>query len=380
MATKILTVDDSKTIRLIVAKAFKPFDCQIVEAANGVEGLEVAAREKPDIILLDVTMPVMDGFEMLTKLKADATLKGTPVIMLTAEAGRDNVLRIAKLGVRDYLIKPFKEELIVERVGRVVTLNPRDGTGPAKAGSAGPKILIVDDKPAIIEQVRTKLGAENKWTVDGCGTSAQAVEYCHKTRPDAMLISLSLPDQAAFTLFQTLRADAKTKDVPIFAISVKTAVEEQNRALQAGFAANITKPIDFDQLKTRLATLFKVDATASYAEHRDGVLVITIPANFNAALANEISVATRPKIVQAVDEGIDATIVDLTRVPRADVNLVQLCVSIVQACQELSLRYTFACTESASKEFREFEEAKDWTFAASYEDAVAHLKQGAAVA
>ena len=366
MATKILTVDDSKTIRLIVAKALKPFDCQIVEAANGVEGLEVAAREKPDIILLDVTMPVMDGFEMLTKLREDATLKGTPVIMLTAEAGRDNVLRIAKLGVRDYLIKPFKEELIVERVGRAVTLTPRDGAaGPSKGASVLPKILVVDDKPAIIEQVRTKLGAESKWTVDGCGTSTQAVEYCRQNRPDAMLISLSLPEQGAFTLFQTLRANANTKTVPMFAVSVKTAVEDQNRALQAGFMANITKPIDFDQLKARLATLFKVDATTSYAEHRNGVLVITVPANFNATLATEISVAVRPKIAQAVDEGIDTTIVDLTRVPRVDVSLVQLCVSIVQACQELSLRYTFACTEAASKEFREFEEAKDWTSAAS---------------
>jgi hypothetical protein len=109
-------------------------------------------------------------------------------------------------------------------------------------------------------------------------------------------------------------------------------------------------------------------------------LVITVPAGFNATLATEITVAARPKIAQAVDEGIDTTIFDLTRVPHVDVNLVQLCVSLAQACQELSLRYTFACTEAASKEFREFEEAKDWTFAGSYEDAVAHTKQGAAVA
>ena len=86
------------------------------------------------------------------------------------------------------------------------------------------------------------------------------------------------------------------------------------------------------------------------------------------------------EIAQAVDEGLDTMIVDLTRVPRVDVNLVQLCVSVAQMCQELSLRYTFACADATSKQFREFEEAKDWTFAGSYEDAVAHAKQGAAVA
>ena len=118
MGAKILTVDDSKTIRMIVAKAFKPFDCDILEAANGVEGLAVASRDKPDVILLDFTMPIMDGLETLAKLKADPELKAIPVLMLTAEAGRETVLKIAKLGVRDYLIKPFKEELVVERVGR----------------------------------------------------------------------------------------------------------------------------------------------------------------------------------------------------------------------------------------------------------------------
>ncbi|HTB84804.1 MAG TPA: response regulator [Candidatus Sulfotelmatobacter sp.] len=125
MATKILSVDDSRTIRLIVARAFKPYDCTVLEAGNGEEGLAAAAREKPDLIILDVTMPVMDGVTMLTKLKEDEALKTTPVIMLTAESGRDNVLQIAKLGVRDYLVKPFKEDQLIEKAGRVVSLQKK---------------------------------------------------------------------------------------------------------------------------------------------------------------------------------------------------------------------------------------------------------------
>src|SRR5690606_29604241 len=90
MRYKVLTVDDSKTVRIIVKKAFKSYDCEIIEAANGVEGLAAAAKEQPDVILLDITMPVMDGVEMLTKLKADPATKAIPVVMLTAEGGRDN--------------------------------------------------------------------------------------------------------------------------------------------------------------------------------------------------------------------------------------------------------------------------------------------------
>jgi len=125
MATKILSVDDSRTIRMIVSRTFKPYDCQIVEAGNGEEGLAAAAREQPDLIILDVTMPVMDGVTMLGKLKADPALKTIPVIMLTAESGRENVLQIAKLGVRDYLVKPFKEDQLIEKAGRIVTLQKK---------------------------------------------------------------------------------------------------------------------------------------------------------------------------------------------------------------------------------------------------------------
>ena len=125
MATKILSVDDSRTIRLIVTKAFRSYDCTVCEASNGEEGLAVAAKEKPDLIILDVTMPVMDGVTMLGKLKEDPELKAIPVIMLTAESGRENVLHLARLGVRDYLVKPFKDEQLVEKAGRVVPLQKK---------------------------------------------------------------------------------------------------------------------------------------------------------------------------------------------------------------------------------------------------------------
>lgn len=125
MPTKILTVDDSRTIRMIVTRIFSKYDCVICEAAHGEEGLAVATEQKPDLILLDITMPVMDGVTMLTKLKEHPELKNIPVIMLTAESSRENVAYIAKLGVRDYLVKPFKEDQLIQKAGRVVTLAPK---------------------------------------------------------------------------------------------------------------------------------------------------------------------------------------------------------------------------------------------------------------
>jgi len=127
MPLKILSVDDSRTIRLIVAKAFRPYDVILIESNNGEEGLVAAARDKPDLILLDITMPVMDGITMLAKLKGDSALKAIPVIMLTAEADREKVVQIARMGARGYLVKPFKEDRLIEAVVRIVSLPKRAG-------------------------------------------------------------------------------------------------------------------------------------------------------------------------------------------------------------------------------------------------------------
>ncbi len=136
MGLKILTVDDSKTIRMIVKKAFRPYDCQIVEGENGVEGLALASKEKPDLIILDITMPVMNGAEMLSKMKEEPDLKNIPVIMLTAEAGKDNVMKIVQMGVKDYMVKPFKGEQLIERVTKIMPLSEKKAEAPAEEESS----------------------------------------------------------------------------------------------------------------------------------------------------------------------------------------------------------------------------------------------------
>lgn len=144
MPLKVLSVDDSKTIRMIVKKAFKAFDCTISEAENGELGLKAAEKEKPDLIILDITMPVMTGVEMLSKLKENSDLKDIPVIMLTAESGKENVVQIVKMGVKDYMVKPFKGEQLIERVQKLVTLEPKSGKSDKPDGDEVGKYFSVN--------------------------------------------------------------------------------------------------------------------------------------------------------------------------------------------------------------------------------------------
>jgi two-component system, cell cycle response regulator len=125
MNQKILSIDDSKTIRLLLARMFRPFQVELREAGNGEEGLAQAKEVRPDLIILDYNMPVMDGVTMLQHLRHDPQLKSIPVIMLTAESNPKIISTVARLGVRDYIVKPFQEEPLLAKVNKVIPLHPQ---------------------------------------------------------------------------------------------------------------------------------------------------------------------------------------------------------------------------------------------------------------
>ncbi len=369
MSTKILTIDDSKTIRLIVARAFKPFNCTVLEAANGVVGLSVATREKPDLILLDYTMPVMDGYEVLARLRSDPDLKSTPVIMLTAEAGRETVVKIAKLSVRDYLIKPFKEDLLVERASRVISLKPKSDDGEKRKRYDDPiHLLIVDDKPAISAQIRDGL-ADTNWKLSCAEELGQALDICTKTAVDLVLVSHSLPKDGAYMLFQNLRSVANSAAIPVFALCVKTAVADQTRAQQAGFSGIITKPIDPSDLKSKVCRALGLETSYRYFQERGNALVLSMPKEISPHVAHEITSSLHGRLTGIVDAGGDKLIVDLKQMETANLQVINLVLSAAQACSKLSLKYAVVASDTVKAECRTCEETHVWPFAKTVEEA-----------
>ncbi|MFA5258180.1 MAG: response regulator [Opitutales bacterium] len=373
MQLKILTVDDSRAVRIIVKKAFKTYNVEIHEAANGVEGLAMAAKQLPDLILLDVTMPVMDGVEMLTKLKAEPALKSIPIIMLTAEAGREMVLKIAKLGIRDYIVKPFKEDVLNEKVGRIIDLRPITETQSKRKTLSDPcEILVVEDKPVIIQQIISGIHIPT-WKVHGVSSTGETIDYCQKSVPDIIIISLSLPDEAAYTLFRLLRSNMKTKYIPVFALAVKTDLHAQQQAQQFGFSSIITKPIDYEELETKIAKSINLDTSERYFQFDEDFLLIRLPENTSTLAVNEIGAYLKPKISEAVDQGYSKVIFDVHSVRNVNMALIKLLVDSMQICQELTLAYGLVGNPQLVQECRGFEESKDWKFHDSIDAAKASL-------
>ncbi|MBI4024056.1 MAG: response regulator [Verrucomicrobia bacterium] len=373
MAVKILTVDDSKTIRLIVARAFKSFDCEIFEASNGVEGIAVAAREKPDLIILDITMPIMDGTETLRKLKSDAALKPIPVIMLTAESGRENVLKIAKMGIRDYIVKPFKEDQLIDKAGRVVNLQSKSqGKAAVKTLADAVSILVVDDKPAISQQIAEGL-SNTPWKINGKTSAAEGMHEASSSVPDAILISLSLDGGAGFNLFQQLRGFAKTRAVPIFGMCIKTDTETQSRAEQTGFSGVITKPIDIEALKMKLIRAMSIDTSLLYFSMDENIQYLTLTGKVTSQVTGEVERYLAAKINDMANAGMNKFIVDLSKVTDFDVPLIRTIITLVQSCQELSIRVRMVGNQTVNVKLKAFQEISDMTLDASLEEAQAVL-------
>jgi two-component system OmpR family response regulator len=114
--TRILVVDDEPDLVSTVEYRLRFADCDVITASNGQEGLEKASADKPDLILLDTNMPVMNGHEMLERLRADPDLKTIPVIMLTARCEAQDIAAASGLGVSDYVTKPFDFTQLMDRI------------------------------------------------------------------------------------------------------------------------------------------------------------------------------------------------------------------------------------------------------------------------
>ena len=202
MTHKILTVDDSRTIRMIVKNAFKNYDCELFEAENGRDGLKLAAEVSPDLIILDITMPVMTGIEMLARMTESGLLEKTSVIMLTAESGRDNVMNIVKMGVKDYIVKPFKGEQLIERVQLILEDLKTRIDAPVGENEGGDDDLFTVDSDIVVLTLPEKLTRNKSAEIEQMLNTK--IEHMTSAGADRFVLNLSRVAKLNMTSIQTV--------------------------------------------------------------------------------------------------------------------------------------------------------------------------------
>ena len=277
MIPKILSVDDSKAVRTLLSKVLSPFACELCEATNGKEGLAMAARERPDLIILDYNMPVMDGVSMLQRLREHEAIRHIPVIMLTTESSAEMIATIARLGVHDYLTKPFNEKLLLTKVSRVVSLVERaqlekNGQARSPVKMERPKtatkfaegdfnqsavslqrasVLVVDDSRTMRLSLIRELNDLGFNNIKEATNGRQALELILKEPFDLMLLDMEMPEMNGLELLVALKKNAELDRPPVIVISAADQIENAVKCIEAGAEDYLPKPFNQTLLRAR---------------------------------------------------------------------------------------------------------------------------------
>ncbi len=198
-------------------------------ATNGPEALEKARRLSPLAITLDILLPGMDGWEVLRGLKSDPATRDIPVVVVSVVSNRD--LGYA-LGAVDYFVKPVDRQALLDRLARY--------TFTSKVQVREVRILVVDDDPGARELLSSIL-APAGFHVEMAADGAEGVRLARENPPDLILLDLMMPGISGFDAIEILKADPRTRDIPILVVTAKDLTEDDKKVLNGHVMAVLQK-------------------------------------------------------------------------------------------------------------------------------------------
>ncbi|MCS7289824.1 MAG: response regulator, partial [Roseiflexus sp.] len=224
----VLLIDDNPTVRDLLPRVLARPDLHIETAADGASGLELARLLLPDLIILDILMPEVDGWTVLSELKASSDTAAIPVILLTTA---DDAKRGVLLGAAEILNKPAD----LERLERQMRLALDKRANPAEKDST--QVLIVEDDNDVRDYLHCALAREHPdWTIIAISDGQTALDHCTTRMPDGIVLDLALPDMDGIQFIETLRMLPGGCTVPIIVVTAKELTPTEHGNLNRSVA------------------------------------------------------------------------------------------------------------------------------------------------
>ncbi|MCK5581423.1 MAG: response regulator [Candidatus Omnitrophica bacterium] len=205
---KILVIDDDQVITKMLYIKLTAQGYTVETAKDGEEGLEKYKTFFPDIIILDIFMPKMDGYTFVLEFNRIGNLKETSIIVLTAAEAMQDIFEME--GVNDYIVKPFNTEGLLRKIDKRMK-------GKVK------KIMVVDDEPDFVNVVGNRL-ARNGYDVIAAMNGLDGLELARTEKPDLIVLDVMMPRLDGFRFCRMLKFEEKYKDIPII---LSTALLEE---------------------------------------------------------------------------------------------------------------------------------------------------------
>jgi two-component system, cell cycle response regulator len=269
MSARVLVVDDiAANVRLLEAKLAAEY-FEVMTASSGKEALALIEKQTPDIVLLDVMMPELDGFEVCKRIRANPRTRFLPVVMVTALSDQADRVRGLEAGADDFLTKPVNDLALFARVRSLVRLKMimdewrmREQTSgafdvlsteaePAEEDHTAAKVLLVESFAPAAQRIGTILAAD-KDTVEVAANSAEAMQKSAKGNYDLVITGLQIGQEDGLRLCSNLRSADETRQVPILLIVDEFEMPRLVKGLDIGVSDYLMKPIDANELLARV--------------------------------------------------------------------------------------------------------------------------------
>ena len=335
MPGRVLIVEDSGTNRLILRTRLQHSYYDVIEAENGIQGIELARTSSPDIVLLDVMMPGIDGFETCRRLKSIPETLHVPVVMLTALDKQSDKVMGLEAGADDFLSKPFEEVALMSRVASLtrmkmmvdeIALRGQTATGVSaremletSRATTFPesRILIVSDDCVTAGNMRQVIDDEILCSVSIAPDGATARNAIGDVDFDLVILDERIEGEDPLRLGTMIRARPETRQAATLLVTAGDDIEVATRALELGFNDYISSPVDLVELTARLRSqLRRKHYSDKLRENMRNSMVqaVTDPltGTYNRRYANS-HLDTLVEKCRARDSGLAVMMLDLDR-------------------------------------------------------------------
>ena len=281
MTARILVIDDVEAnVRLLEANLTLEY-YEVVTGHDGPTALRLAAEEQPDIILLDVMMPGMDGFETCRRLKADPVTRHIPVVLVTALDGREERIKGLDAGADDFVTKPIDDVILMARVRSLVRLKSvmdelreREESGrklgvdtdaAGRLRAAGGRVLILDDNERQAAKIAEHLAHEHRPTVE---PDPAAALIAARGPIDLVIVNVASDGFDGLRQIAQLRSTEATRRVPVLAVVDPMDRPRLVKALELGANDILLRPVDTEELAARARTQIRRKRYADFLRQK----------------------------------------------------------------------------------------------------------------
>jgi two-component system cell cycle response regulator len=259
-----LVIEDNPTNLQLVIYLLQAFGHDVSGAREGAEGIEMARHNKPELILLHIHMPKMDGYEVARRLREDLDCRKIPIVAVTALAMVGDREKLLASGFDGYISKPIEPESFSAKVQEFLGLPPRTQAPPAAAKSleeqplARPTktkravLLFVDNTRANLHLAQSLLEPQG-YEILTAESAHAGLELAQRTRPDLIVSDVHMPHQDGYDFHSMVQADPELAEIPfVFLSSSVWSIREKETALARGALKFISRPIESDALVAEL--------------------------------------------------------------------------------------------------------------------------------